>query len=73
MLQKSIVIFVLLSAFLTGVNVCADSRENTISLAGTWRFALDPEGKGIEERWFAGQLNEEVMLPGTTDENRKGI
>jgi len=73
MLQKSIVILVLLSVFFTGVNACADSRGNTISLAGTWRFALDPDSKGVDEKWFAKQLDDKVVLPGTTDENQKGI
>jgi hypothetical protein len=40
----------------------------TQSLAGTWRFSLDPENKGIRERWFARALNERIRLPGTTDE-----
>ncbi|MBM4025792.1 MAG: beta-galactosidase [Planctomycetes bacterium] len=44
-----------------------------ISLAGTWRFALDPNGVGVAQRWFARRLNDTVRLPGTTDENHQGI
>lgn len=47
--------------------------RQTISLAGTWRFALDPESVGVEERWFARNLADTVRLPGTTDENHKGV
>lgn len=73
MLQKSIVILVLLSIFLTGVNACADSRGNTISLAGTWRFRLDAEDVGVGQKWFAREFHDTAQLPGTTDENHKGI
>jgi len=50
-----------------------DAQPNTISLAGTWRFALDPDDVGVDEKWFAKVLTDTVQLPGTTDENRKGI
>ena len=43
------------------------------SLAGTWQFALDPEQRGVPERWFTRNLTDErVRLPGTTDTNRRG-
>ncbi|MBL7134713.1 MAG: beta-galactosidase, partial [Phycisphaerae bacterium] len=43
------------------------------SLAGPWRFALDREGKGEGEKWFSRRLDDTVKLPGTTDENHKGV
>jgi hypothetical protein len=36
-----------------------------ISLAGTWRFALDPNDVGVAQRWFAKDLDDTVRLPGT--------
>ena len=48
-------------------------EENPISLAGTWRFRLDPKNIGVEEKWFAEKLDDSVTLPGTTDTNHKGI
>lgn len=45
---------------------------NTVSLAGEWRFDLDPKNAGITERWFEKDLSDRVKLPGSTDENRKG-
>ena len=36
-----------------------------------WRFALDPNNSGINEKWFQKSLDDQVNLPGTTDENRK--
>ena len=51
-------------------SVCAVAwaDETTISLAGQWLFALDPEGKMTA----ASTLDDVVTLPGTTDTNRKG-
>ena len=46
--------------------------DNAVSLAGQWRFALDPKNVGVSERWFNNSLPETVKLPGSLDENRKG-
>ncbi len=52
----------------------ADSGDRQrIPLAGTWRFALDPEEVGVDQQWFARTLDDTVQLPGTTDENHEGI
>ena len=45
----------------------------TLSLAGTWEFRLDPDDVGVTEKWYAQQFDDTVQLPGTTDENHKGI
>jgi beta-galactosidase/beta-glucuronidase len=47
--------------------------ENSISLAGTWHFRLDPDNVGVEQKWFAEKLDDSVTLPGTTDTNQKGV
>lgn len=44
----------------------------TLSLAGDWKFRLDPANRGEAERWFASSFEDSVRLPGTTDENGKG-
>ena len=54
-------------------NQSALAGRQTISLAGTWRFALDPNDVGVDQQWFARALDDTVRLPGTTDENHKGI
>ena len=46
--------------------------RETVSLAGRWRFRLDPAEQGQQQAWFGSVLREQVVLPGTTDENRKG-
>jgi hypothetical protein len=51
----------------------ADEQGDRISLAGSWRFRLDPDAQGVDQRWFAAALPEDfVRLPGSTDENRRG-
>lgn len=49
-----------------------DPSDETRSLAGTWRFQLDPDDVGIEERWFDRELEAAIELPGTTNEHEKG-
>lgn len=50
-----------------------ESSLKIISLAGTWSFRLDAEDVGVKEKWFAKTFDDTVQLPGTTDENQKGI
>jgi len=40
----------------------------TESLAGEWAFRLDPEGKGLAEKWFAAALPERIKLPAAIDD-----
>ncbi len=47
-------------------------NKSQISLAGHWKFALDPDGVGIREAWFSRSLPGSISLPGTTDEARIG-
>ena len=57
------------TSFLSAAN---ESTGGPQSLAGAWRFQLDPKGVGIGEKWFSKKLDDSVHLPGTTDENKKG-
>jgi hypothetical protein len=38
--------------------------QETLELAGVWRFALDPNGVGERQRWFERDLAGQVRLPG---------
>ncbi len=49
------------------------STRKTIDLSGTWQFAMDSAQVGMDKNWFAAPLPETVQLPGTMDENDKGI
>ena len=47
--------------------------HDTIYLNGSWQFALDTAKVGIKEKWYTRTLPDSVRLPGTLDENKKGI
>lgn len=51
------------------------AQQETISLAGVWRFQTDPMGFGKTpgSELYKARLTESIMLPGTTDEHGKGI
>lgn len=49
-----------------------NTRE-VITLSGSWRFALDSAGIGEAEKWYTRTLADSVKLPGSLDENKKGI
>ncbi|GHT14446.1 beta-galactosidase [Planctomycetales bacterium] len=49
------------------------AADNSIDLSGQWRFALDSENRGQNERWFANGIKDDtITLPGTTDIAQKG-
>jgi len=60
-------------AFLVTRSVSGETVSTTLPLNGIWKFRLDAEDVGVAERWFALEFDDTVQLPGTTDENRKGI
>ncbi len=49
------------------------SLRNRIDLGGEWQFAMDTSGEGVASGWYTKQLSDSVVLPGTMDENKKGI
>jgi hypothetical protein len=49
-----------------------NNLSRIISLAGKWRFALDPENVGLQEQWFRKNLEAAIILPGSVEENRYG-
>jgi len=71
-MKRSIVI---ISRFIILVtcSVHAEYALTTLPLNGTWKFRLDAEDVGVAEKLFAMEFDDTVQLPGTTDENHKGI
>jgi hypothetical protein len=56
------------------VPILAPTAEAEVqSLAGTWRFQLDPDKVGESQRWFERELPQQITLPGTTDEAKLGL
>lgn len=43
-----------------------------IDLSGEWRFALDPNDIGLNDKWFTSELNGTIALPATTTTAGKG-
>lgn len=46
--------------------------RQALDLSGTWSFATDSEDFGVTQRFWEKPLPDSVLLPGTTDTNRKG-
>ena len=42
--------------------------RDTRPLPGEWQFRLDPDKKGVAEKWFDAALPDKITLPGSTDE-----
>lgn len=57
----------------TASGAAVEPPQDVLPLGGTWRFRLDAENVGIAKKWFAEKLDDSVVLPGTTDTNRKGV
>jgi hypothetical protein len=53
--------------------------EQSLSLAGKWRFSRDEAKSGLAEKWYDSDLKTqgggptEISLPGTTDEAKAGV
>jgi hypothetical protein len=43
----------------------APAAADSISLAGPWRFALDRQDTGLQERWESRSLEQTIQLPGS--------
>lgn len=41
------------------------AAERSLDLAGSWRFRLDPDDAGVQQRWFATDLPGRIQLPGS--------
>jgi hypothetical protein len=62
-------IFFFLSVF---ISCCYQIQAQKISLAGNWKFEIDRNDIGIQQKWFSRKLNDSVHLPGSMLENNKG-
>ena len=50
----------------------APACPQSISLAGEWRFALDPSHEGVAKKFFLQDLPQRISLPGSTDQAKAG-
>lgn len=69
--MKQILICILV--FAMALTACRKPAvQQKIDLSGTWKFAMDPEDKGISESWFNRDLADTLILPGSLTSNGKG-
>jgi hypothetical protein len=47
-------------------------NEKVISLAGQWKYRLDPNDKGENEKWYLQKFDKELQLPGSLNEQNIG-
>ena len=57
---------------LAALSAYADESALTISLAGTWRFELDKESRGLAEEWFNRRLPATIEMPGSCEQRGFG-
>ena len=65
-------IFYLLFIALVACQPSKKEYRETIDLSGEWQFALDEKNEGIIRQWYNKDLDDNIILPGTTDSNQKG-
>ena len=49
-------------AFIISFFYSAAIYSQVISIAGEWKFALDPDNKGLAESWFDMSLKDKIQL-----------
>ena len=49
------------------------SAGQTISLAGSWNFRLDTNDCGVAQKWFAHNLPDKILLPGSCEQRGFGF
>ncbi|OGV70688.1 MAG: hypothetical protein A2283_11670 [Lentisphaerae bacterium RIFOXYA12_FULL_48_11] len=67
--MKKVVLVVFLSSLFCNPYAFASEK---INLSGKWRFALDRDDSGINEKWFEKKLEGRISLPGSLPEQGIG-
>ena len=69
--------FILYTSFLFSVFSCTEKKNENArtvyDLSGRWQYRADSLRTGIKDRWFYECFLDSVHLPGTLDENKKGV
>lgn len=73
MIRQLFLAVTLLIGFCASLSAKSVSTDRlSMDLSGEWEFSLDPEEVGIAQEIRKDKLGDTVVLPGTTDTNRKG-
>ena len=71
--KAAVLVTMILGLSLSGCSRAAvKAKREVISLAGVWRFRLDPGQVGQKQKWHEDRLPETISLPGSTTENGYG-
>src|SRR3546814_9788819 len=62
-----------LVCFAWGCKTNTVRTDGALELSGTWRFSMDPDDLGVEDRWYETELDDQVTLPGSMTTNGKGF
>lgn len=68
---KGAVLFVIVIG-LAALSCTRHPIQQKANLAGKWQYALDPEDKGMKERWFRKTFQDTLLLPGSLTSNGIG-
>lgn len=64
----SIIFFFLIISAIQETN----AQDKKIDLSGIWQFQIDRDNIGQKEKWFTQNFQDNIYLPGSMTENRKG-
>lgn len=70
--KKSVCYLIVSTLLMICVFASCSNSPSELSLAGEWKFALDPEDIGVSEQWQSKEFPDIVRLPGSLQEQGKG-
>jgi hypothetical protein len=62
----------MLFVFFISCSLSGSGVDYKQSLAGVWKFSIDPENKGLQEEWFYKTFPESLQLPGSCEQRGFG-
>ncbi|WP_167607663.1 sugar-binding domain-containing protein [Maribellus sediminis] len=51
---------------------CSKPEQSELDLSGVWNFSMDEQDAGVNDKWFAKDLSDTIVLPGSMTSNAKG-
>ena len=72
-MRLRLLVIISLVLLFTGCNQLFQDFTEIVDLSGEWKFQLDSANVGMQEEWYKDNFDDSLNLPGTTDENKKGI
>ncbi|GBU06791.1 beta-galactosidase [Bacteroidales bacterium] len=65
--------FITTGILLLFLSACNSPKTDKIDLAGEWTVVLDSTDVGIQEQWTNTAFDQNIQLPGTTDDAELGV